>query len=84
MDSSKHAGNKESGINETESKVKQTKREETEHSKETNSVRPLGNDYWDRVATDIATGYKNKEDKNSILNVDQVAGDNERCDTPPK
>lgn len=40
----------------------------------------LGNDYWDRVADDAASGYENKEDKNDILNVDQLPGDNERGD----
>lgn len=37
----------------------------------------LGGDYWNRVAQDVASGYKNKKDKDSILNEDQVADDHE-------
>jgi hypothetical protein len=44
------------------------------------SDRTLGNDYWDRVAADVASGYKTKEDDDSILNVDQEPGDHEPGD----
>jgi hypothetical protein len=37
-------------------------------------------DYWERVADDVASGYVSKEDENSILNIDQEAGDNESGD----
>jgi hypothetical protein len=49
--------------------------EEVSRDKET-----LGNDYWERVAEDVASGYKNEEDDNNILNNDQEPGDNERGD----
>lgn len=45
--------------------------------------RTLGNDYWDRVADDVASGYKSKEDDDSILNVDQEPGDHESGDRNP-
>ena len=35
-------------------------------------------DYWNRVADDVASGYKNKNDKDGILNEDQMADDHER------
>lgn len=38
------------------------------------------NDYWDRVADDVASGYTTKNDDNPILNIDQEPGDDERGD----
>lgn len=43
----------------------------------------LGNDYWDRVADDVASGYKSKDDDDSVLNVDQEPGDHEPGDRNP-
>jgi hypothetical protein len=40
----------------------------------------LGGDYWNRVAEDAASGYKNKDDKDRILNEDQLPDDHERGD----
>lgn len=40
----------------------------------------LGNDYWDRVADDVASGYEGKDDKDDILNTDQEADDHIRGD----
>ncbi|MCU7551999.1 hypothetical protein OCK74_22960 [Chitinophagaceae bacterium LB-8] len=42
--------------------------------------RTLGNDYWDRVADDVAAGYKSKKDDDNILNIDQEPGDHESGD----
>jgi hypothetical protein len=42
--------------------------------------RTLGNDYWDRVANDVASGYKSKKDEDNILNIDQEPGDHEPGD----
>ena len=53
-------------------------------AKETREKESLGNDYWDRVAEDAASGYENKEDEDKILNVDQLPGDNERGDKEPE
>lgn len=39
-----------------------------------------GKDYWDRVADDVASGYRNEEDENNILNIDQEPGDHEPGD----
>ena len=49
--------------------------EKTHNGKETHKK-----DYWERVADDVASGYKNEEDEDNILNIDQVPGDNERGD----
>ena len=40
----------------------------------------LGNDYWDRVADDAASGYKTEKDEDEILNIDQLPDDHERDD----
>lgn len=53
-------------------------------AKETREKESLGNDYWDRVAEDAASGYENKGDDDEILNVDQLPGDNERGDKEPE
>jgi hypothetical protein len=42
--------------------------------------RTLGNDYWNRVANDVASGYKSIEDEDNILNIDQEPGDHEPGD----
>jgi hypothetical protein len=36
-----------------------------------------GKDYWDRVADDVASGYRSEEDENNVLNIDQEPGDHE-------
>lgn len=40
----------------------------------------LGNDYWERVAEDPASGYKNKKDGDRLLNMDQEPDDHQRGD----
>jgi hypothetical protein len=35
----------------------------------------LGDDYWERVADDAASGYKDKKDENRLLNEDQQPDD---------
>ena len=40
----------------------------------------LGDDYWDRVADDVASGYKNEKDEDRLLNEDQQPDDHERGD----
>ncbi len=42
--------------------------------------RSLGNNYWERVANDVASGYRSKEDEDNIMNVDQEPGDHESAD----
>ncbi len=51
-----------------------------EKSEEIEDGFTLGEDYWNRVADDVASGYKNKADKDRILNEDQLADDHERAD----
>ncbi len=36
----------------------------------------LGNNYWERVADDAASGYKSEDDANNVLNIDQEPDDN--------
>ena len=42
-----------------------------------------GKDYWDRVADDVASGYRSDEDENNVLNIDQEPGDHEPGDKDP-
>lgn len=51
-----------------------------ESAKEGMEKESLGNDYWDRVADDVASGYESDDDENDVLNVDQEPHDNERGD----
>lgn len=37
-------------------------------------------DYWERIAEDPASGYKNEENDDPLLNVDQLPGDNKKGD----
>lgn len=37
-------------------------------------------DYWDRIADDVASGYKNNSDEDSMLNEDEEPGDHEKGD----
>ena len=60
-----------------EKNAKNTKQGKT-HAEEDHES--LGADYWNRVAEDVASGYKHKEDKDSVLNEDQMADDHERGD----
>ena len=46
--------------------------------KESAEKERLGNDYWDRVADDVAAGYTSEEDENKILNRDEEPGDDEQ------
>lgn len=48
--------------------------------KATSRKESLGDDYWDRVADDVASGYEGKDDKDNILNTDQEADDHIRGD----
>lgn len=40
----------------------------------------LGNDYWDRIAKDVASGYESTKDVDDVLNTDQEADDHVRGD----
>lgn len=39
----------------------------------------LGDDYWDRVAEDVASGYKTNHDESNVLNEDEEPGDYEKA-----
>ena len=52
-----------------------------QNSKGSSEKPETGENYWDRISEDPASGYKTKEDESAILNNDQVQGDNERGDT---
>lgn len=49
-------------------------------SKASSKKQSLGDDYWDRVADDVASGYEGKDDIDDILNTDQEADDHIRGD----
>jgi hypothetical protein len=57
------------------------KSEESSGNKAEPEKKGAGDDYWDRVAEDAASGYETNEDEDDILNIDQLPEDNERGDT---
>jgi hypothetical protein len=67
--------------------VNKKNKEDGANSKNTNlnsNKENHGKDYWDRVADDVASGYRSKDDENSVLNIDQEPGDHEPGDKNPE
>ncbi len=65
-------------------KKRKPKREDKTRSgstrkKESTEKERLGNDYWDRVADDVAAGYTGKEDEDKVMNRDEKPGDDEQA-----
>lgn len=76
----------ESTQHQSEQRKKQGKKpdrsDEQQQGNQAGQEKPeTGENYWDRIAEDPASGYKTEEDESAILNNDQVLGDNERGDT---
>ncbi len=46
----------------------------------TRSKEKANDDYWSRIAEDPASGYKNEDNDDPLLNVDQQTDDNKRGD----
>lgn len=67
--------NQEKSNNQGAGKKQPNQTPKAEEEKET-----LGNDYWNRIADDVASGYEGKHDKDDILNDDQEADDHIRGD----
>ena len=64
-------------------KTKQTKAEESEDQNQQQQEKGVEqNGYWENVAEDAASGYRTEEDKDELLNADQMPGDHERGDKP--
>jgi hypothetical protein len=55
----------------------------TKNTNQSGNKEKKGKDYWDRVADDVASGYKSDEDENNVLNIDQEPGDHEPGDKNP-
>lgn len=46
----------------------------------TKAKEKANDDYWSRIAEDPASGYKNEDNEDPLLNVDQQPDDNRRGD----
>jgi hypothetical protein len=74
------AGNEFPGVNEVREHHEQEEAGVGAPDNVTEDQVTLGNNYWDSVADDVASGYTTDEDENSILNQDQLPDDHERGD----
>jgi hypothetical protein len=81
MPDQQHKGTEFSNISETWEQNESKRKDNASGTGE--SERGLGKDYWERVADDSASGYKDVKHTDPLLNEDQLSDDHIRGDADP-